>query len=265
MVDNMTVADMTKQLENDIEKDASAANQVVDVNPEEYEEANREPQVEEVVEETKIISVFDFTIPQFEEYVWTSVFDLEELDRFEGEEKGAEKPRKGIMTAIKNRRAAIEKEIEKKAEEAVEKPLEGDKPLEASGGYSEVYHFARTIAPGGGLSAEIMSPEEVKDHIEKNFFDEGYELLTCDPIGFGPDGLSIIWIFGKPRGRDGRHREIWHIQRNLGRQAQDGQMTGFMANTYIKSFLTGGWNLFSARPIRGASNREIPMFWVLVR
>lgn len=257
---DMTFADMTKQVEEDIEKEASAAETVVDVDPDDYEKANVE-KTEQEVEEVKPISVSDFTIPQFEEHVWTNVDSLEELDRLEAEENTADKPRKGIMTAIDNRREAIVEEVKKQSEQ----DSEIEAKMEIVGGYSDVYHLARTLSPAGGLGIEIMNPEQVKNYIEETLFAEGFELLFCDPVGFGPDGLSILWVFGKPRGREGRHKEIWHIQRNLGRRIEEGQVSGFMANTYIKSFLDDGWNLFTAKPLSNASQQEISMFWVLVR
>ena len=133
------------------------------------------------------------------------------------------------------------------------------------GRFDSIYHYARTIHPMGGLGEEIKSPQEIKDFIEQDFFAKGWELAFVEPLGFGPDGLSVIWILGKVReGLKPRHTEIWHIQRTLGSNVMEGQITGFGANTYLNSFLSEGWSVFCAKPMsRGGS--EVPMIWVLVR
>jgi len=133
------------------------------------------------------------------------------------------------------------------------------------GRFESIYHYARTIHPMGGLGEEIKTPQEIKDFVEQDFFAKGWELAFVEPLGFGPDGLSVIWILGKVReGLKPRHTEIWHIQRTLGSNVMEGQITGFGANTYLNSFLSEGWSVFCAKPMsRGGS--EVPMIWVLVR
>lgn len=137
--------------------------------------------------------------------------------------------------------------------------------VDSFGRFDSIYHYARTIHPMGGLGEEIKSPQEIKDFIEQDFFAKGWELAFVEPLGFGPDGLSVIWILGKVReGLKPRHTEIWHIQRTLGSNVMEGQITGFGANTYLDSFLSEGWSIFCAKPMsRGGS--EVPMIWVLVR
>ena len=136
---------------------------------------------------------------------------------------------------------------------------------DAFGRFESVYHYARTIHPMGGLGEEIKSPQDIKEFIERDFFAKGWELAFVEPLGFGPDGLSVLWIFGKLReGLESRHTEIWHIQRTLGANVMEGQISGFGANTYLNSFLNEGWSIFCAKALaRGGS--EVPMLWVLVR
>jgi len=133
------------------------------------------------------------------------------------------------------------------------------------GRYESIYHYARTIHPMGGLGEEIKSPQEIKDFIEQDFFAKGWELAFVEPLGFGPDGLAVLWIFGKLReSLQARHKEIWHIQRTLGSNIMEGQITGFGADTYLNSYLNEGWSVFCAKALtRGGS--EVPMLWVLVR
>lgn len=163
------------------------------------------------------------------------------------------------VVEVRAKLAAAEKEMVEIGEHAI--PFTPD----SFGRYESVYHYARTIHPLGGLGEEIKSPEEVINKIENELFANGWELAFVDPLGYGPDGLACLWIFGKLReGLEARHKEIKHIQRTLGANVTEGQITGFGADTYINSFLAEGWSIFNATALmRGGA--DVPMLWVLVR
>lgn len=150
-------------------------------------------------------------------------------------------------------------------EETQEYPLEPSWTGEL-GRYTEVKHIARTMHPMGGLDDSVITPSKANDYIEKHFAN-GYELIKVIPQGFGPDGVSILWVLGKLNaGETPKHLEIWHIQRTLTDRPglTDGGVSGFQADTYISSFFKDGWNLFTAEPLQKGGT-EIPMLWVLVR
>lgn len=160
---------------------------------------------------------------------------------------------------VRLKMSEAEKEVEEIGTHAI--PYQPD----TFGRYESLYHYSRTIHPLGGLGEGIKSPEDIKNKIESDFFAKGWELAFVEPLGYGPDGLSVLWIFGKVReGLESKHKEIWHIQRTLGSNVMEGQVTGFGVDAYLKSYLDEGWSLFSAKALmRGGS--EVPMMWVLVR
>lgn len=144
-------------------------------------------------------------------------------------------------------------------------------PLEPSwtgelGRYIEIKHIARTMHPMGGLDSTVITPTKANEYIEKHFAN-GYELVKVIPQGYGPDGVSILWVLGKLNdNQKPKHQEIWHIQRTLTDRPglTDAGVSGFQADTYISSFFKDGWNLFTAEPLQRGGT-EIPMLWVLVR
>ncbi|MFV2044344.1 MAG: hypothetical protein ACC700_14070 [Anaerolineales bacterium] len=133
------------------------------------------------------------------------------------------------------------------------------------GRYTEVKHIARTMHPMGGLDERTMSPPRLNEYLEERFAD-GFELIKVLPQGFGPDGVSILYVLGKVRPElESKHKNIWHIQRTLTeRPALSGGITGFQADKYLNSFLSEGWQLFAADSLK-EGEAEIPMLWVLVR
>ena len=150
-------------------------------------------------------------------------------------------------------------------EEAQEYPLEPTWTGE-QGRYIEIKHISRTMHPMGGLDERVTSPAKANQYIEKHFA-MGFELIKVIPQGYGPDGVSILWVLGKLRDNQlPKHSEIWHIQRTLTDRPglTDGGVSGFQADTYISSFFKDGWKLFTAEPLQKGGT-EIPMLWVLVR
>ncbi len=170
-------------------------------------------------------------------------------------------------------------EVAQTAEDVVEPPqhppatdtLEAEEyPIEDTwdgeiGRYVEIKHISRTMHPMGGVDERIMSPVRLNEYLEEHFA-MGFELIKVLPQGFGPDGVSILYVLGKV-GPDleSRHTNIWHIQRTLTeRPALSGGITGFQADKYLNSFLSEGWQLFAANALK-EGEAEIPMLWVLVR
>ena len=149
-------------------------------------------------------------------------------------------------------------------EDADEYPIEDAWDGEI-GRYVEIKHISRTMHPMGGVDERIMSPVRLNEYLEEHFA-TGFELIKVLPQGFGPDGVSILYVLGKV-GPDleSRHTNIWHIQRTLTeRPALSGGITGFQADKYLNSFLSEGWQLFAAQSLK-EGEAEIPMLWVLVR
>ena len=133
------------------------------------------------------------------------------------------------------------------------------------GRYVEIKHISRTMHPMGGVDERIMSPVRLNELLEE-YFANGFELFKVLPQGFGPDGVSILYVLGKVSSDlESKHTNIWHIQRTLTeRPALSGGITGFQADTYLNSFLSEGWQLFAAQSLK-EGEAEIPMLWVLVR
>ena len=159
---------------------------------------------------------------------------------------------------------AIEVVASPEVEEVSEYPIEDVWDGEI-GRYVEIKHISRTMHPMGGVDERIMSPVRLNEYLEEHFA-QGFELIKVLPQGFGPDGVSILYVLGKVSSDlDSRHTNIWHIQRTLTeRPALSGGITGFQADTYLNSFLSEGWQLFAADALK-EGEAEIPMLWVLVR
>lgn len=134
-----------------------------------------------------------------------------------------------------------------------------------TGRYVEIKHISRTMHPMGGVDERIMSPVRLNELLEE-YFANGFELFKVLPQGFGPDGVSILYVLGKVSSDlESKHTNIWHIQRTLTeRPALSGGITGFQADKYLNSFLSEGWQLFAAQSLK-EGEAEIPMLWVLVR
>jgi len=161
-------------------------------------------------------------------------------------------------------------EIKAEAIEVVASPEVEEYPIEdvwdgEIGRYVEIKHISRTMHPMGGVDERIMSPVRLNEYLEEHFA-QGFELIKVLPQGFGPDGVSILYVLGKvDSDLESKHTNIWHIQRTLTeRPALSGGITGFQADTYLNSFLSEGWQLFAANALK-EGEAEIPMLWVLVR
>lgn len=154
--------------------------------------------------------------------------------------------------------------IEPVPEEVDEYPIEDIWDGE-TGRYIEIKHISRTMHPMGGLDERIMSPVRLNEYLEEHFADD-FELIKILPQGFGPDGVSILYVLGKVSSDlESKHTNIWHIQRTLTeRPALSGGITGFQADKYLNSFLSEGWQLFAVKALK-EGEAEIPMLWVLVR
>ena len=157
-------------------------------------------------------------------------------------------------------------QTEPAADEIDEYPIEDTVWEGEMGRYTEMKHLSRTMHPMGGLDERVMSPRDLNEKLEDDYFAKGFELIKILPQGFGPDGVSVLYVLGKVReDLQSKHKEIWHIQRTLTERAmQSGGVTGFQADKYIKSFLSEGWQLFAVNTLKDG-DVEIPMLWVLVR
>lgn len=157
--------------------------------------------------------------------------------------------------------------IEPIVPEAVEEyPVEDGIWEGEMGRYVEIKHLARTMHPMGGVDERVMSPVRLNEKIEDEFFSNGFELIKVLPQGFGPDGVSLLYVLGKVRPElESKHDHIWHIQRTLTERPMiSGGVTGFQADKYLNSFLSDGWQLFAVNTLKDGDS-EIPMLWVLVR
>jgi len=191
------------------------------------------------------------------------------LDRVVGSGKNGTITKKDVEDVIATLKRLDEAE-EKLQSESIAVDEQGQVIMPPSsiftlGRYERLYHFARTIHPMGGIGEEIKTPDEIKERIENSFFAEGWELFNVEPLGYGPDGLSMLWIFGKVKeGFEPLHKKIYHVQRTLGSNLMEGQLTGFSADAYLETFFEQGWSIFAAKPLsRGGA--EVPMVWVFVQ
>ena len=133
------------------------------------------------------------------------------------------------------------------------------------GRYTEIKHISRTMHPMGGLDDRVMSPRRLNEYLEEHFA-QGFELIEVLPQGFGPDGVSILYVMGRVKPElEAEFSSIWHIQRTLTeRPMLSGGVTGFQADKYLNSFLSEGWQLIAVKTLKEGES-EIPMLWVLVR
>lgn len=150
-------------------------------------------------------------------------------------------------------------------DEVEEYPIEDGAWEGEMGRYIEFKHISRTMHPMGGVGDRVVSPRRLNEYLEEHFA-QGYELIEVLPQGFGPDGVSLLYVMGRVRDDlKPKFTSIWHVQRTLTeRPMQTGGITGFQADKYLNSFLSEGWQLIAAKSLKDGE-AEIPMLWVLVR
>ena len=150
-------------------------------------------------------------------------------------------------------------------EEVDEYPIEEGVWEGELGRYVEIKHISRTMHPMGGLDDRVVSTRHMNEYLVEQF-GQCFELIEVLPQGFGPDGVSILYVLGKLReDLEPKVSSVWHIQRTLTeRPMVSGGITGFQADQYLNSFLSEGWQLIAAKSLKEGET-EIPMLWVLVR
>lgn len=163
--------------------------------------------------------------------------------------------------------------VEVVEEEEVEKPRP-NKLLVAGSllpnvivGLEEVYHVVRTLAEYGlGWQSSIVSVADADEKLSEMLL-AGWELIHIQPLGYGQDGIDMMWVMGKfAEGKVERYPygEIHHITRRLGGGGIHG-ITGTAANALISGYLQSGWDLALVEALDKASGGVVNVMWTLVR
>lgn len=158
-------------------------------------------------------------------------------------------------------------------EEEVEKPRPTKKLVAALllpnviVGLEEVYHIVRTLAEyGQGWQSSIVSVADADEKLSEMLL-EGWELIHVQPLGYGQDGIDMMWVMGKfAEGKVERfpYGEIHHITRRLGGGGIHG-ITGTAANALISGYLQSGWDLALVEALDKASGGVVNVMWTLIR
>jgi hypothetical protein len=158
-----------------------------------------------------------------------------------------------------------------KAKATAAQPLAVDGLPHITKGLVEVHHTIRALAEhgSGDWFNSIVSVEDADDNLS-TMMSEGWSLLKTQSLGYGPDGIEMLWVFGRfaeePEVREWPYREIHHITRRVGGLGDDGRgISGLAANALINGYLSEGWDLAHAEGLDKSQGGAVNMMWILVR
>jgi hypothetical protein len=138
-------------------------------------------------------------------------------------------------------------------------------------GLIEVHHTIRAVAEvgSGDWFSSIVSVEDADENLGR-MMGEGWSLLKTQSLGYGPDGIEMLWVFGRfdedAQTREWPWREIHHITRRVGDLGDDGRgISGMAANALINGYLQSGWDLAAVEALDKSAGGAVNMMWILVR
>jgi len=138
-------------------------------------------------------------------------------------------------------------------------------------GLVDVHHVIRSMAEFGSGEwsrnpvARLLANEKLGEMLA-----EGWQLLKISNLGFGPDGINMVWIFGKFAAdiapRDYPYREIDHVTRSVGPLGDDSMgLSEASASAMVRGKLADGWDLASVDVLDRAPANRLNFMWVFVR
>jgi hypothetical protein len=129
-------------------------------------------------------------------------------------------------------------------------------------GYS-VKHLVRTLAAfGDGIG--VWSGAQADAEIGK-YLEAGYDLLTVRSLGYGPEGVNVLWVLRRLGVDKEGFSQAKHITRRLSGAGGPDSLTGFQADALLDAYITQGYTLITAEPLGFDPQGGIPFLWVLVR
>lgn len=138
-------------------------------------------------------------------------------------------------------------------------------------GLVEVHHTTRAVGEisTGEWLASIVGKDDADENIGIMLAD-GWSLIKTQAMGYGPDGIEMLWVFGRfaesPEVREWPYREVYHLTRRLGDMGDDGRgVSGLAANALVNGYLAAGWDLALVEALDKSSGGSINMMWIFVR
>jgi len=160
-------------------------------------------------------------------------------------------------------------------EEEVEEPKPITKKIVAGAllpnvivGLTDVYHIVRSVSKLGGMGwhSSRVSVADVDERLGEMLL-EGWELVKSQPLGYGPEGIDMLWVLGKfGEGKVTRYpyTEIMHMTRRVGGGDVEA-ISGTQANALISGYLQTGWDLALVEALDKAAGGVINVMWILLR
>jgi hypothetical protein len=129
-------------------------------------------------------------------------------------------------------------------------------------GYS-VKHIVRTLAAFGDGVA-VWSGAQADAEIGR-WLQDGYDLLAVRSLGYGPEGVNVLWVLRRLDVDEEGHSEAKHITRRLSPGGGPDSLTGFQADALLDAYVAQGYTLRFPEPLGLDPSGGIPFLWVLVR
>ena len=138
-------------------------------------------------------------------------------------------------------------------------------------GLAEVHHTIRSVGEvgSGDWFNSIVSVQDADENLSAMMGD-GWSLIKTQSMGYGPDGIEMLWVFGKFKEdavvKDWPDREIHHVSRVVGGMGDDGRgVSGLAANALVNGYFETGWDLADVGALGEAVGGAVNMMWVFVR
>lgn len=199
------------------------------------------------------------TVPDVDRFIKAKA---EEAEAPQEEEKAPAEPKP---------KAKAKAKAKPRAKASADQALAMDGLPNITKGLVEVHHTIRALAEmgSGDWFQSIVSVEEADDNLS-TMMSEGWSLLKTQSLGYGPDGIEMLWVFGRfaeeQEVREWPYREIHHITRRVGGMGDDGRgISGIDANAMIRGYLDEGWDLAHVEGLDKSQGGAVNMMWILVR
>lgn len=126
-----------------------------------------------------------------------------------------------------------------------------------------VKHIVRTLASFGDGVA-VWSGAQADAEIGR-WLQAGYDLLAVRSLGYGPEGVNVLWVLRRLDVGEEGHSEAKHITRRLSAGGGADSVTGFQADALLDAYIAQGFQLKFPEPLGLDPSGGIPFMWVLVR
>lgn len=195
------------------------------------------------------------------------------------------KAREAEAEAGESPEASAESEAERLADDEPKQPKpkarkkapapEGDARLPSlpniASGLSDIRHVIRSLAEiGSGDWYQNPVSSALANEKLGELMADGWHLLQTHSLGYGPEGINMVWVFGRfdPDApvRDYPYREIFHVTRPVGSLGDDGRgLSESMASAMVRGYLEEGWDLAAVEVLDRLPTNRVNIMWVFVR